>query len=554
MRRRTDGVLEYLGRTDFQVKLRGQRVELGEIESAIASAPGVVHAAATVIDSPTGDQHLIGYVSPASVDIEVVRAAVAASLPVYMVPTVWVGIDDVVLNSAGKLDRKALPEPDFGSVETEYVAPANPVEESLATVFADVLGAERVSVTGSFFDLGGNSLSAMRLAARASEVLGVEVSVRDIFGAPSVRELISGIGSRRRPGPGHRCRSASCAHPVVVRPTADVVHQPLRRVGRHLQHPRRPALDRRRERSERAECHRRTGCGCVAAGRDRCPERHEVLRTSFPAENGIPFQQVGDIAEFDDRRIWQIADSVDGVIAAATTGFDVTTQWPIRVRLAQADSAGQEYLLAVVAHHIGLDGESMLPLVTDIVTAYSARTQGDSPSWTPLPVQFADYAIWQHEVLGSADDTQSVIGRQLGYWREQLAGLPDVLELPADRQRPGGVLPGRRPFLRLPARGFRRDHRHRKAIRYHRVHGGPRCAVGAVGAAERIGRHRRGHATAGRGQAVLDPLVGMFVNTLVLRAGCRAASPSRRCSTMSGPPTSGVHPRRRAVRSGCRGT
>ena len=108
------------------MKLRGQRVELGEIESAIASAPGVVHAAATVIDSPTGDQHLIGCVSPASVDIEVVRAAVAASLPVHMVPTVWVGIDDVVLNSAGKLDRKALPEPDFGSVEAEYARAREP--------------------------------------------------------------------------------------------------------------------------------------------------------------------------------------------------------------------------------------------------------------------------------------------------------------------------------------------------------------------------------------------------------------------------------------------
>ena len=129
---------------------------------------------------------------------------------------------------------------------------------------------------------------------------------------------------------------------------------------RHLQHPRRPALDRRWSERKRAECHRRTGRGCVAAGRDRRPRtpRGPSAPRSL-AENGIPFQRVGDIAEFDDRRIWQIADSVDGVIAAATTGFDVTNAVADRVRLAQADSAGQEYLLAVVAHHIGLDGESM---------------------------------------------------------------------------------------------------------------------------------------------------------------------------------------------------
>ncbi|GAB05486.1 putative non-ribosomal peptide synthetase, partial [Gordonia amarae NBRC 15530] len=213
------------------------------------------------------------------------------------------------------------------------------------------------------------------------------------------------------------------------------------------------------------------------------------------------------------------ADSLDGVIAAATTGFDVTTQWPIRVRLAQADSADQEYLLAVVAHHIGLDGESMLPLVTDIVTAYTARTQGESPAWTPLPVQFADYAIWQHEVLGSAEDTQSVIGRQLGYWREQLAGLPDVLELPADRQRPLVA------SYRGADHGFEFPREVSDAITAtaHRygttefmvVHAALSVLLARLSASDDIAVATP---TAGRGQAVLDPLVGMFVNTLVLRA------------------------------------
>ena len=183
-------MLEYLGRTDFQVKLRGQRIELGEIESVLASAPGVVHAAATVADRLGGSQHLVGYLSGGPgrrPDVETVKSLAEQSLPVYMVPTVWVVLDDITLNSAGKLDRKRCPEPDFADIEAEYVAPESDTEVALAQVYADLLGVERVGVTESFFDIGGNSLSAMRLAARAAEVLGVEVSVRDIFDAPSVR-------------------------------------------------------------------------------------------------------------------------------------------------------------------------------------------------------------------------------------------------------------------------------------------------------------------------------------------------------------------------------
>ena len=166
------GNIEYLGRTDFQVKLRGQRIELGEIEAVLSGVPGVVHAAVTVAATDSGAEHLVAYLSPASVDVNVVKAAVAQALPSYMVPTVWMLINDVPLNSAGKLDRKALPAPDFGAVSEEYVAPDGAVEERLAGVFADLLGTDRVSVTESFFDVGGNSLSAMRLAARAGEFSG----------------------------------------------------------------------------------------------------------------------------------------------------------------------------------------------------------------------------------------------------------------------------------------------------------------------------------------------------------------------------------------------
>ncbi|MFC7417493.1 amino acid adenylation domain-containing protein, partial [Gordonia phosphorivorans] len=177
VRRLPGGALEYLGRTDFQVKLRGQRIELGEIEAVLASAAGVVHAAVTVAVAPDGGEHLVGYVSAGPgerVDLDVVRAAAVAALPGYMVPSVWMVLDDFTLNTAGKIDRKALPAPEFGSLEVEYVAPEGAAEIAVAAVFAELLGVERVGVTESFFDAGGNSLSAMRVVARAGQVLGVE--------------------------------------------------------------------------------------------------------------------------------------------------------------------------------------------------------------------------------------------------------------------------------------------------------------------------------------------------------------------------------------------
>ncbi|MCD2147566.1 phosphopantetheine-binding protein, partial [Gordonia paraffinivorans] len=198
VRRNASGELEYLGRTDFQVKLRGQRIELGEIEAAIAQAPGVVHTVVTVAKAPDGGEHLVAYVAAAAgevLDLDAVKAATVASLPEYMRPTVWMPVEEMPLNTAGKIDRKALPAPVFTT--SEYVGPATDEEALVAGVFAELLGVERVGVTDSFFDVGGNSLSAMRLAARVGEALGADISVRDIFDAPTVRELVVAVAGRR---------------------------------------------------------------------------------------------------------------------------------------------------------------------------------------------------------------------------------------------------------------------------------------------------------------------------------------------------------------------
>ncbi|MCK0438394.1 amino acid adenylation domain-containing protein [Gordonia alkaliphila] len=505
VRRNSCGDLEYLGRTDFQVKLRGQRIELGEIESVIAGVPGVVHAAAMVATAPAGGEFLVGYVSPASVDLDAVKAHVAASLPEYMRPSVWMLLEDVELNSAGKLDRRALPEPDLSSTAVEYVAPEGEAEEALAAVFADVLGVERVGVTESFFNIGGNSLSAMRVVARAGDALGVDLSIRDLFDHQTVRELAAAAADR-----------APALPPVTaVVPRPETI--PLSFAQQRMWFINRLEPDAPTYNIPAAL--RLSGDVDIAALRSAVADvvrRHEILRTSFPDVAGVPVQVIAPEASVDGDLPWTQVGSVEEFGAAVAAGFDVSRQWPIR---AVVFPDGDDYLFAVVAHHIGADGESVLPLMTDVLTAYAARAAGEVPVFVELPVQFADYAIWQREVLGSPEDADSVLGRQLAFWREALAGVPDVLELPADRPRPAiathvgtkvgftihsetaariGELTsgsGLTPFMVVHAA---------LAVLLARLSGTQDIAIATP--------------TAGRGQAELDALVGMFVNTLVLRA------------------------------------
>ncbi|WP_217997249.1 amino acid adenylation domain-containing protein [Gordonia paraffinivorans] len=509
VRWRADGQLEYLGRVDFQVKLRGQRIELGEIESVIASAPGVHEVAVTVVDTPAGSQNLVAYVTgDDEVTHGVLRAYAAEHLLPFMRPSVWVVLDDMPVNAAGKVDRKALPAPVFDAME--YVAPESEAEQSVAAVFVDLLGVERVSVVESFFDLGGNSLSAARLAARVSAVLGVQVSVRDIFDAPSVRELVIAAADA---APAMPPVTAVSPRPERVplsfaqqrmwfinqlEPEAPTYNMPI---GVRLK----GSLDVPALRSAVADV----------------VERHEILRTTFPSVDGEPFQLVhsadSSVAEPD----WAVVSDEGELVAAAGTGFDVAAAPPFRVRLMKVSDT--EHVLLAVLHHLVGDGESMRPLIGDIVGAYLARTAGVDPGFDPLEVQFADYALWQREVLGSPDDPASVVGRQLEYWQRQLAGAPDVLELPLDRPRPtvashhGAVVSVPLP----PELGVRLDAlaRERGVTRFMVVH-----AALAVLLSRLSGTDDISIATpiAGRGQQVLEPLVGMFVNTLVLRTPVRS--------------------------------
>ncbi|WP_405167324.1 amino acid adenylation domain-containing protein [Nocardia sp. NBC_01499] len=514
--------LDYLGRTDFQVKFRGQRIELGEIETALLAQPAVNQAVALVGQSALGDQ-LVAYVVAAprhSIEQPELLAAIAETLPAYMMPTALVALDAFPLNPSGKLDRKALPEPTFTA--REFRAPATPVEEVVAEVFGEVLGLDRVGADDDFFALGGNSLIATRLVARLGAAVDAKVAVRTLFETPTVQSLAAAIESR----------------------THDERGVPLGSIARPEQLP--LSLAQRRmwflNRFDQADgdiaaagsaaynlpfALRLTGeldVAALGAALDDVVSRHEVLRTVYPESADGPVQVVlpASRVALDVTAHPVAAASVPGeVYTLASTPFDVTAEVPVRVRLLEIvdGTAGSDYVLAVVVHHIAADASSMGPLVRDVMVAYAARTAGEAPGWNPLRVQYADYALWQRAVLGAETDAESIAAQQISFWRKQLAGLPDRLELPTDRPRPAiASMSGARVDVRIDAAT------HAGLVELGRAHGATLFMVVHTALAVLLARLSGtgdiaiGTPVAGRGERELDDLIGMFVNTVVFRA------------------------------------
>ncbi|WP_408014518.1 amino acid adenylation domain-containing protein, partial [Rhodococcus spongiicola] len=417
-----NGVLEYLGRTDFQVKLRGLRIELGEIEAALLEREEIARAVVVV-----RDEQLVAYLVPTQgpVDEAAVRAGLSKSLASYMVPSAFVELDRLPLNVNGKLDRRALPAP---TVEArEFRAPTTPVEEIVAGVFADVLGVERVGLDDEFFALGGNSLVATQVVSRLGAALDAQVPVRVLFEAPSVGALAVAVEQHA----GGGARKALVAGPRPDRVPLSLAQQRMWFLNR---------FDPGSAVNNIPMAIRLSGSLDVAGLRAAMVDvvgRHEALRTVFPEVDGVGFQVVRPVGEVDlDFGVEVVAESevLARIEQLVVGGFDLATVLPVRARLFEVSPS--EHVLVLVLHHIAADGFSMGPLMRDVVSAYAARTSGMVPGWAPLAVQYADYALWQREVLGSEDDADSVIARQVEYWKQALAGLPEQLDLPADRARP----------------------------------------------------------------------------------------------------------------------
>ncbi|MGW0028168.1 amino acid adenylation domain-containing protein, partial [Rhodococcus sp. NPDC003383] len=508
-----DGLLEYAGRSDFQVQLRGFRIELGEIESALTRCSGVAQAVAVVRRSERTGDRLIGYVVPRvgeTVDPVAVRDAVGEFLTAYMIPDVVVVLDALPLTANGKLDRKALPEPVFEV--RGFRAPQTPIEEIVAGVFAEVLGVERVGLDDDFFELGGNSLVATQVVSRLGAALDARIPVRELFEASTVESLASRIESHAGSG-----RLELHAQPRPARVPLSLAQQRMWFLNR---------FDNESTAYNIPMALSLTGRLDVAAMRAAVADvvaRHEVLRTVYPENAGAPVQVVLPAAEAvpDLEPVVTTESELPGLLAElAATAFDVTTAVPLQIRLYSLSA--ERHVLALVLHHIAADGSSMGPFARDLMTAYAARLDGRAPDWNPLAVQYADYAIWQRRLLGAEDDEASLISKQIGYWREALADVPDQLELPTDRPRPATQsFRGGRVTFEIDAELHQRlgaVARSGNTTLFMVAH-----AAFAVLLARLSGTHdiAVGTPIAGRGERALDDLVGMFVNTLVLRTGVR---------------------------------
>ncbi|WP_371328026.1 amino acid adenylation domain-containing protein [Mycobacterium sp. 1423905.2] len=516
MRWNAEGSLEYVGRADQQVKIRGYRIEPGEVEAVLAAHPRVAQAVVVAHTPPGGTvKQLVGYVVAQpniGTDDELaaeVRRFAGARLPEFMVPAVIMVLDAFPLTVNGKVDRRALPAPEFVS-GVAYRAPRDPREEVLAALFAEALGLPRVGIDDGFFDLGGHSLSATRLVARIRAELGVEVPIHVVFDAPRVAQLAEWMATHA----GERVRS-----PLVPRQRPP--RMPLSFAQRRLwfiykfQGPSAtyniPLAMRLTGQLQSA---------ALTAAIWDVIARHESLRTLFAEDEGTPWQRILPPEAIEVpvsmREVAAERDLTRAIAEAAEYPFDLANELPLRATVLRVSAT--EHVLVLVLHHIAADGASLMPLAQDLASAYAARGAGRPPAWPPLPVQYADYTLWQQEVLGRDDDPDSVLSRQLDYWRRELDGTPEQIALPFDRHRPpeqsfSGELV---PFVIAPQLRERIEQRAREtgttpsmllqaalAVLLRKLGAGDDLTIGGP--------------IAGRTDEALTDLIGLFVNTWVLR-------------------------------------
>ncbi|MGV9639595.1 condensation domain-containing protein, partial [Nocardia rhamnosiphila] len=377
-------------------------------------------------------------------------------------------------------------------------------------------GVQRVGADDDFFALGGNSLIATQVAARLGAALDTQVPVRLLFEASTVTALAAAAET-----------AAGRGNLPVLAPRERPERVPLSLAQQRMWFLNR--FDRDSVAYNIPMAIRLSGDLDVDALRAAVADvvgRHEVLRTIYPETDSGPVQLVlpaGDAAPRLQVRAVAADDVVAAVSELVSTGFDVTAEVPLRVALFEvSDAAGEgatgEFVLAMVVHHISGDGLSVAPLTRDLITAYAARVVDEAPGWAPLPVQYADYSIWQRELLGDETDPESLAARQVEYWQSALAGVPDQLDLPADRPRPAvQSFTGGRVEVAVDAEihaGLQRVAREQNATLFMVVHSALAVLLSRLSGTDDI---TIGTPVAGRGEQALDDLIGMFVNTLVFR-------------------------------------
>ena len=427
-----------------------------------------------------------------------------------MVPAAVVVLDALPLTVNGKLDTRALPAPEYQDGGGGYRAPASAVEEILAGIYARVLGLERVGVDDSFFELGGDSLSAMRVIAAVNTGLDAHLAVRAVFEAPTVAGLASRLG-----GDGGGLEPLVAGQRPAVVPLSfaqsrlwflDQLHGPS------------PVYNL----AVAVRLGGRLDADVLGAALADVVGRHESLRTLFPAPEGTPRQLVVPVERADLG--WQVVDVTgwpasrlgEALDTAVRHSFDLATEIPLRARLFRVSD--EEHVLVAVVHHIAADGWSITPLTRDLGVAYASRCAGRAPDWAPLPVQYVDYTLWQRAQFGDLADGDSRIAEQLGYWEQALAGMPERLQLPTDRPYPlvadyrgASVVVDWPAALQQQVRGVAGEH---NATSFMVMQAALAVLLAKISASREVAV---GFPIAGRRDPALDELVGFFVNTLVLR-------------------------------------
>nr|MDZ8289082.1 amino acid adenylation domain-containing protein [Nostoc sp. ChiSLP01] len=428
----SDGNIEYLGRIDNQVKIRGFRIELGEIETLLNQHDDVQVSTVIVREDRPGQKQLVAYIVPQKEVIPTIgelRQFLKAKLPDYMIPSAFVILEALPLTPSGKVDRRALKAPDLLSeIADQFVAPRNPIEEKLALIWSQVLRLEKVGIHDNFFDLGGHSLLATQVISRLPESFGIALPLRSLFASPTVASLSDAIASELQTGSGLKLPAIA---PVSSKKDIPLswaqerlwfLHQLEGESGAYtMPFAMRLVGNLNIKALERA-------IGAMV-------QRHEVLRTRFEIKNDRPVQVIDsninitlpvvDLQNVADptKQAKQLA------IKEAYKPFDLAKDPVLRVKMWQV--AADEYILLIAIHHIASDGWSIGVLNRELSAHYRAITIDSAVELPELPVQYADFTIWQRQWL-----TTQVLEHQLSHWKQQLAGAPPLLELPTDRPRP----------------------------------------------------------------------------------------------------------------------
>jgi nonribosomal peptide synthetase DhbF len=537
---RPDGSLDFLGRTDHQVKIRGFRIELGEIEAALARHAEIIQVAVVAREDWTrgnragenepngdapGDKRLVAYLVPAPgtrPDATALRQYLAGTLPEHMVPAAFVTLDKLPLTPNGKLDRKALPAPGLPpSAAAVSRKPRNPTEEVLCSLFAETLGLPSIDIDSNFLELGGDSLLFIRLASKIRTTFSVDLALGtffDVFTVAGAAELI------------HRAQTAQVKLRPEPRPAVLPLSFPQARLW-FLNQLEGPSATYNIPLALRFSG--TLDCAALQAALGDVVDRHEILRTlisetcGIAETSGTPCQLIlepvtaGPILTPVHTTEAALPDALN---AAARASFDLSSEIPLRATLFVLGAT--EHVLLLVIHHIAADGGSLVVLARDLAAAYAARHAGATPEWAALPVQYADYTLWQQRVLGAETDQDSRISSQIAFWRNALQDLPEELALPTDHPRPpvagyrGNTVPFRiSPSLHRRLLTLARD---KQASLFMVLQAGLAALMTRLGCGTDI---PIGSPTAGRTDHALDDLIGCFVNTLVLRTDT-AGNPS----------------------------